>query len=88
MIRQEQIPSVYDVIREVESSCFSYAYAQDDAPSIMSCTNTSPEAHYEFDTYASAASEDPYWEPSNQEDELRAQLKKIEIDNIPRESIQ
>ena len=54
----------------------------------MSCTNTSPEAHYEFDTYASAASEDPYWEPSNQEDELRAQLKKIEIDNIPRESIQ
>ena len=84
LIWQGQIPSCYDVVREVESSSFSYAYAEDDTPPIISCTNTSPEAHYEFD----AASEDAYWEPSSQEDELRAQFKKIEIDNIPGETIQ
>jgi len=31
---------------------------------------------------------DPYWEPSSREDELRRQLLKLKVQEIPREDLE
>ena len=74
-----------ETLRHPASAIYAYA-EENDAPSIMSYTNTSLEAHYE--TCTSAASEETYWKPSSQEDELTAQLSTLGIDDIPGGSIQ
>ena len=40
--------------------------------------------HYEVDEDY----EDPYWDPSSKEDELRMQLQKLKVQEIPREDLQ
>ena len=49
--------------------------------------STLPEPNYEFD--CEAYDEDgPYWEPSSIEEELRAQLGKSGVLDVPKDSIQ
>ena len=38
--------------------------------------------HYEF------ANEDPYWEPASREDELRLQLLRLKVHEIPNGQLQ
>ena len=41
-------------------------------------------AHYEVDEDYG----EPYWDPSSMEDELRMQLQKLKVQEIPREDLQ
>ena len=66
-----------------DSSKYAYAepYAHDNATPPPS-GNVS--GHYEVDEDYG----DPYWHPSSMEDELRMQLLKLKVQEIPRENLQ
>ena len=65
-----------------------YAYAEPYAPASTSTSNPPPpgnmSGHYEVDEDYG----DPYWDPSSKEDELRMQLLKLKVQEIPREDLQ
>ena len=58
------------------------------APASTFTSNSSPpgnmSGHYEVDEDYG----DPYWDPSSKEDELRMQLQKLKVQEIPREDLQ
>ena len=59
-----------------------YAYAPATTSNPPPPGNTS--GHYEIDEDYG----DPYWHPSSMEDELRMQLQKLKVQEIPREYLQ
>ena len=79
-------PSQNDVV--TYSSQHGHAKLHAHAPASTSNSNPPPpgnmSAHYEVDEDY----EDPYWDPSSMEDELRMQLQKLKVQEIPREDLQ
>ena len=65
-----------------------YAYAEHYAHANATTSNPSSpgniSGHYEVDEDYG----DPYWHPSSMEDELRMQLMKLKVQEIPREDLQ
>ena len=68
------------------SSKYAEHYAH--APASTFTSNSSPpgnmSGHYEVDEDYG----DPYWHPSSMEDELRMQLLKLKVQEIPSENLQ
>ena len=66
-----------------------YAFAEHYAHAPASTSSSNPPApgnmsgHYEVDEDY----EDPYWDPSSMEDELRMQLQKLKVQEIPRKDL-
>ena len=85
IISPTQIPSVpYS-----PSSNGVAAYSTYDEPYIhVTALNPPPpgnlSGHYEMDV----DNREPYWHPSSMEDELRIQLQKLKVQEIPRENLQ
>ena len=83
-LQNPSFPSQSDVA--AYSSKHVYAELDAHAPAITS--NSSPpgnmSGHYEVDEDYG----DPYWDPSSMEDELRMQLQKLKVQEIPREDLQ
>ena len=65
-----------------------YAYAEPYAHANATTSNPPPPGnmsdHYEVDEDYG----DPYWHPSSMEEELRMQLLKLKVQEIPREDLQ
>ena len=68
------------------SSKYGYAepYAHDNATTSNPPPPGNTSGHYEVDEDYG----DPYWHPSSMEDELRMQLLKLKVQEIPREHLQ
>ena len=70
------------------SSKHGYAKLYAHAPASTSTSNPPPpgnmSGHYEVDEDYG----DPYWDPSSMEDELRMQLQKLKVQEIPRGDLQ
>ena len=66
----------------------NYVYAEHYAHANATTSNPRPpgnmSGHYEVDEDYG----DPYWHPSSMEDELRMQLMKLKVQEIPREDLQ
>ena len=79
-------PSQNDVA--TYSSQHGYAKLHVHAPASPSTSNPPPpgnmSGHYKVDEDYG----DPYWDPSSKEDELRMQLQKLKVQEIPRENLQ
>ena len=66
-----------------------YAFAEHYAHAPASTSSSNPPApgnmsgHYEVDEDY----EDPYWDPSSMEYELRMQLQKLKVQEIPRKDL-
>ena len=80
--KQQQTVTTSQPYSELHSAEYAYATAS------TSISNPPPpgnmSGHYEVDEDY----EDPYWDPSSKEDELRMQLQKLKVQEIPREDLQ
>ena len=69
---------------------YSSKYAEPYVYATASTSTSNPpppgnmSGHYEVDEDYG----DPYWDPSSMEDELRMQLQKLKVQEIPREDLQ
>ena len=74
------MPQPYHELHSAES--YAYATANDSTSNPPPPGNMS--GHYEVDEDYG----DPYWHPSSMEDELKMQLLKLKVQEIPREDLQ
>ena len=74
------MPQPYSELHSAES----YAYATANGSTSNPPPPGNVSGHYEVDEDY----EDPYWHPSSMEDELRMQLLKLKVQEIPREDLQ
>ena len=83
-LQNPSYPSQNDVAAYSSQHVYAELYAH--APAITS--NPPPlgnmSGHYEVDEDYG----DPYWHPSSMEDELRMQLQKLKVQEIPTEDLQ
>ena len=77
-------PSPYRVVPYSSKYPDPYAHA-----TASTCTsNPSPSGHMSGHYEVDEDYGEPYWDPSSMEDELRMQLQKLKVQEIPREDLQ
>ena len=80
--KQQQTVTTSQAYSELHSAEYAYATASTSSSNLPAPGNMS--GHYEVDEDYG----DPYWDPSSKEDELRMQLQKLKVPEIPREDLQ
>ena len=75
--------SVPQYMQQEHTSSFSYDYVPVAEPNKPMHMKSIAEFNYEFDP----DNEEPYWEPSSREDELKMQIKKSGVLEIDEESL-
>ena len=75
--------SVLLYVQQEHTSSFSYDYVPVAEPNKPMHMKSIAESNYEVDPN----NEEPYWEPSSREDELKMQIKKLGVLEITLESL-